>query len=99
MNFDLSPEQQEEYAGAQAFAKVELQGDVVARDRDHVFPEDLWKKCGARRIQGLPVPDAMGGRGLDPLTSTLILEALGSGCSDAGLCFSLGAHLATASVP
>jgi alkylation response protein AidB-like acyl-CoA dehydrogenase len=99
MDFELSQDQKEAYADALRFAKAELQGDVVARDRDHVFPEDLWKKCGARRIPGLPVPEALGGRGLDPLSSTLVLEALGHGCTDAGLCFSLGAHLATASVP
>jgi alkylation response protein AidB-like acyl-CoA dehydrogenase len=99
MDFNLSADQQEAYADALRFAKAELHGDVVARDRDHVFPADLWKKCGTRRIQGLPVPEALGGRGLDPLTCTLVLEGLGNGCSDAGLCFSLGAHVATASVP
>lgn len=99
MDFDLSAEQQKLYADTVRFAKDELKDDVVARDRDQVFARDLWNRCGARRLQGLPVPEKLGGRGFDPLTATVALEALGFGCSDAGLGFSIGAHLATASVP
>jgi alkylation response protein AidB-like acyl-CoA dehydrogenase len=99
MDFDLSAEQQQLYADTVRFAKDELQGDVVARDREQNFPRELWKKCGARRLQGLPVPEALGGGGRDPLTATVALEALGYGCSDAGLGFSIGAQLATASIP
>jgi alkylation response protein AidB-like acyl-CoA dehydrogenase len=99
MDFDLSPEQQKLYVDTVRFAKDELKGDVVARDREHVFPRELWNQCGARRLQGLPVPEALGGGGRDPLTSTVALEALGYGCSDAGLGFSIGAQLATASIP
>src|SRR5262249_5221948 len=99
MDFDLSAEQQQFYADTLRFAKEELKDDVIARDREHVFCRDLWRKCGQRRLQGLPIPEALGGGGRDPLITTVALEALGYGCGDAGLSFSIGAQLATASVP
>src|SRR5260370_29228293 len=99
MDFDLSAEQQKLYADTLRFAKDELKGDVVARDREHIFARELWQKCGQRRLQGLPVPEALGGGGRDPLSTTVALEAFGYGCADAGLGFSIGAQLATASVP
>ena len=99
MDFELTADQQQLHADTLRFAKEELKDDVVARDREHVFPRDLWHKCGQRRLQGLPVPEALGGGGRDPLSTTVALEALGYGCGDAGLGFSIGAQLATASVP
>jgi alkylation response protein AidB-like acyl-CoA dehydrogenase len=98
MDFDLSAEQQKLYGDIARFAK-ELKTDTVARDRDQVFSRELWQRCGKLRLPGLPVPEALGGRGYDPLTTTVALEALGYGCNDAGLNFSIGAHVATATVP
>jgi alkylation response protein AidB-like acyl-CoA dehydrogenase len=99
MDFDLSAEKQQLYVDMLRFAKDELQGDVVDRDRDQVFPRDLWLKCGGRRLHSLPIPESLGGGGRDPLSTAIALEALGCGCSDAGLGFSIGAQLATACVP
>jgi alkylation response protein AidB-like acyl-CoA dehydrogenase len=99
MDFDLSAEQQKLYADTLRFAEEELHGDVSARDREHIFPRDLWLKCGDRKLQGLPIPDALGGGGREPLSAAIALEALGYGCTDAGLGFSIGAQLATACVP
>jgi alkylation response protein AidB-like acyl-CoA dehydrogenase len=50
-------------------------------------------------IQGLPVPEQYGGSGLDPLSTAMALEALGYGCHDSGLVFSLCAHLLSCVVP
>ena len=50
-------------------------------------------------LQGLPVPEEYGGSGLDPLTCAIALEALGYGCRDGGLVFSLCAHLLSCVVP
>jgi alkylation response protein AidB-like acyl-CoA dehydrogenase len=47
----------------------------------------------------LPVPEAYGGGGLDPLSTAMALEALGYGCQDGGLVFSLCAHLLACVVP
>ena len=99
MDFELSAEQKALVAEALRFAREELSGDVIARDLAQAFPRHLWEKAGTQRIQGLAIPTASGGRGLDPLSNALVFEALGNGCTDGGLLFSIGAHLTTAAVP
>jgi alkylation response protein AidB-like acyl-CoA dehydrogenase len=99
VNFDLTPAQQELYNEVVHFAQARLQGGVAERDLERGFSSELWKQCGALRLQGLPVAEPLGGRGTDPLASALALEALGFGCPDSGLAFGVGAQLATATVP
>ena len=81
------------------FAREVLNPGVAERDRDQAFSRELWRKCGEVGIQGLPVPDEYGGSGCDPLTCAIGLEALGYGCKDGGLVFSLCAHLLSCVVP
>lgn len=81
-----------------SFAR-ELNAGLAEREAAASFPRDLWLRCGEFKLQGLPVPEQLGGRGLDPLSTALALEALGYGCRDAGLVFSLGAHLLSCVVP
>lgn len=81
------------------FSRRELNENVIERDRGQVFPEQLWRKCAAIGIHGLPVEPAYGGSGLDALSCALALEALGYGCADGGLVFALGAHLLACVVP
>ena len=50
-------------------------------------------------MHGLPVPEEYGGSGLDALSSAIALEAIGYGCHDGGLVFSLCAHLLSCVVP
>ncbi len=99
MDFALSREQKALYREIVKFAREELGGDVAGRDRRREFPRELWLRCGERRLQGLPVPEEYGGRGLDALSTAVALEALGYGCSDGGLVFSVGAHLLSSVVP
>ncbi len=81
------------------FAEKELNEGAQERDRDQVFPRELWLKCGEMGLQGLPVDEAYGGVGADPLTTAVALEALGYGCRDGGLVFSICAHLLACVVP
>jgi L-prolyl-PCP dehydrogenase len=99
MDFTLSDDQKALRENIVRFARDVLNEGVVQRDRDQVFPRDLWRKCGEIGIQGLPVPEEWGGSGLDPLSTTIALEALGYGCHDGGLVFSLCAHLLSCVVP
>jgi alkylation response protein AidB-like acyl-CoA dehydrogenase len=50
-------------------------------------------------LPGLPVPESLGGAGLDPLSCAIALEALGYGCTDGGLVFSICAHVLSCVVP
>jgi alkylation response protein AidB-like acyl-CoA dehydrogenase len=56
-------------------------------------------KCGGMGLQGLPVPEEYGGSGLDPVSVSVALEALGYGCRDGGLTFAICAHLLACVVP
>lgn len=81
------------------FAQGVLNHDVVARDAQSQFGAAEWKKCAEFGIQGLPVPPDYGGEGADPLTIMLAMEALGYGCKDNGLIFSLNAQMWACEVP
>jgi alkylation response protein AidB-like acyl-CoA dehydrogenase len=93
MEFSYSPDQQMLRREIVAFARAKLNAGVIERDRDQVFPRALWKECGTMGLTGLPVPEELGGSGLDPLSVAMALEALGYGCTDSGLVFSLCAHI------
>ncbi len=82
------------------FAAEELSDPTLAaRDAAGEFWEEGWRRCAARGLCGLPVPVELGGSGADRVTTAGALEALGYACPDAGLLFSLNAHLWSAVVP
>lgn len=99
MDFAYSEEQKLLRDSTLRFAGNELNERIAERDRDQAFPRGLWKKCAEIGLQGLPVPESHGGTGLDPLSCAVVLEALGHGCKDGGLVFSLCAHLLACVVP
>jgi len=81
------------------FAREELKDDVIARDHNEEFSRTLWEKCAKFGIQGLPIPTEYGGGGADILTTVCALEALGYGCHDNGLLFSINAHMWSSEIP
>ena len=99
MDFAWSERQQELRSGAAKFAAAELNHNLIENDRNSVFNRKGWKKCGEFGIQGLLVPENLGGLGMDALTTVGVLEKLGYACRDNGLIFSLNAHLWTAVMP
>ncbi|MPZ47514.1 MAG: acyl-CoA dehydrogenase [Betaproteobacteria bacterium] len=99
MDFSITDEQRMLRDSIVKFAQGELNDNVIERDRDHVFSHELWRKCAQIGIQGLPVAEEYGGIGADALTCAMALEALGYGCRDGGLVFSLCAHLLACVVP
>jgi alkylation response protein AidB-like acyl-CoA dehydrogenase len=99
MDFSWSTEQSELRELVLDFARKELTSDVVALDRESKFDREGWNKCGEFGLPGLPVPETEGGLGKDPLTTAYALEALGYGCRDNGLLFSLNAHMWTCVMP
>jgi len=99
MDFAYSEEQKLLRENIIKFARASLNAHVIERDREQVFSRDLWQECAKVGIQGLPVPEAYGGTALDALSCAMVLEALGYGCRDGGLVFSLCAHLLACVVP
>jgi len=99
LDFAWSEEQRQFRQEVIRFAKEELNDNVIERDHAEEFSFDLWKKCASFGIQGLPVPQEYGGSGADTLTTVCGLEALGYGCRDNGLIFSINAHMWSSEIP
>ena len=99
MDFSLSAEQRELTETAADFARRELNQDLAKLDDAADFPREAWLKCAGFGVQGLPVPAELGGAGADVLTTALVMEALGYGCHDNGLLFSLNAQMWSVELP
>jgi hypothetical protein len=99
MNFSLSEEQLRLREEIVRFARSELNEDVQLRDQEGSFRIEEWKKCAAMGIQGLAIPQEFGGSGADPLAIIVAMEALGYGCTDNGLIFSLNAQMWSCETP
>lgn len=99
MDFSWTKEQLEFRAQVVRFAEKELNDDVIERDRESRFSREAWNRCAAFGIQGLPIPEAYGGSGADVVTTMIAMEALGYGCRDAGLLFSMHAQMWSLEMP
>ena len=99
MDFTLTSEQTMLREGIVRFARGALNHDVIERDRAQVFSREVWRQCGTMGLLGLPVPEDFGGANADPLSCAIALEALGYGCRDGGLVFSICAHVLACVVP
>lgn len=93
IDFSLTEEQAALRDAIIRFARRELADDLARRDAHGEFSRVLWRRCAAFGIQGLSVPEAYGGSGLDALSTIIALEALGYACRDNGLLFSLNAQM------
>ncbi len=94
----VAPEQAEFFDSVLRFARG-LPDDAGDLDRSGGFSRQNWDRCGAFGIHGLPAPEQYGGGGADVVTTMLALEALGYGCKDNGLVFSINAHMWTSVIP
>jgi len=99
VDFALSDEQRLLRDEIVRLARRELSPGARQRDRTGAFSRELWGRCAEMGLLGLPVPTEYGGAGLDPVSTAIALEALGYGCEDGGLVFSLCAHLLACVVP
>ena len=99
MDFSLSAEQQELKEAAVDFARRELDQGLTEREEAGAFSPEAWRACAKFGVQGLPVPAELGGQGADILTTVLVMEALGYGCHDNGLIFSLNAQMWSLELP
>jgi len=99
MDFGLTEEQHSIRDQIRRFAQEKLNGSLVERDSKQIFSRELWQACAGMGLTGLPIPPEYGGTGLDPMSTAVALEALGYGCEDSGLVFSICAHLLACVVP
>lgn len=99
MDFDWSEEQQERYEAIVRFARGELSPGHIERDREARFDRKLWEKAASFGLTGLPIPQDWEGASLGALDTIRAIEGLGYGCMDAGLVFSICAHIFACAVP
>jgi alkylation response protein AidB-like acyl-CoA dehydrogenase len=99
VDFGLTAEQAELAQAIREFARAELNGDLDRDDSSGRFPREKWKKCADFGLLGLPIPAEYGGQGQDLVTTTVAMEALGEGCRDNGLVFSLNAQMWACQMP
>jgi len=99
MNFDLTTEQRDLYQAAFQFASDVLEPGAAERMASHQFDRAIWVEAAKFGYAGLPIAESDGGSGLSTLETMLMVEALGKGCSDLGLAFSLSAHLFASVMP
>lgn len=93
MDFSWTEEQQALRQAVIDFAREELQGGELDRDRQGEFSRQNWLKCGRFGIQGMNIPLEYGGQGKDLLSTLVAMEALGYACRDNGLTFALSAQM------
>jgi alkylation response protein AidB-like acyl-CoA dehydrogenase len=96
---ELSASQRERVEAVLAFAKNRLSPGAKERDKRGYFDRELWREAADFGLTGLPIPEEWGGGGFDALDTMLVVEALGKGCEDGGLIFSLCAHSFASAVP
>lgn len=100
MDFSFTPEQEAFKEKVVRFAKDELnEGDLKQRDAECILSRDLWRKIAGFGILGLPFEKAYGGAEQDIITTVLAMEALGYGCRDNGLLFSMNGQMWTVQMP
>jgi alkylation response protein AidB-like acyl-CoA dehydrogenase len=99
VDFSFTDEQRMLYEQISRFASSELNSTEEDSGSERDFPQARWEKAGEMYLQGLPVPEELGGVGLDPISTAVALEALGYGCRDGGLVFAICAHQLACVVP
>ena len=76
----LSPEQQQLYRTARTFADNELKPCMREWDEEEEFPKEVMKRAAALGFGGLYVQEGVGGSGLSRLETSVVFEALSTGC-------------------
>lgn len=76
VDFSLSTDQREMTEAATAFARRELNQDLVKREDAGEFAREAWRSGAKFGLQGMPVPAELGGVGADVFTMALVMEAL-----------------------
>jgi len=65
MDFELTTEQKDIQQAAREFAEGEFDRDLALQlEKDHAYPEKIWKKACELGFVGIHFPEEYGGQGL-----------------------------------
>ncbi len=90
MDFKLNTEQDSIQKAAREFAKGEFDKDIaLEHERNHRFPEAIWKKACGLGFLGLHFPEAYGGQDYGILENALVVEEFCRRDSGIGIALSI----------
>ena len=81
MHLDLSDEQRTARDRFRAFVDEHIRPHAGIWDREGALPLEVVQTLKEQGYLGAPLPEKVGGGGMEPITYGLLTEALGSGCS------------------
>lgn len=100
MDFSWSAEQLEFKERLAAFCNDCHVDDMVDRDQNSTFAEDLWQRYAEFGIQGMYIPEEYGGSASADIQAAILgMEALGYGCRDGGFLLALNAQMWAVQLP
>ncbi|WP_327050513.1 acyl-CoA dehydrogenase family protein [Halomicrococcus gelatinilyticus] len=96
MNFEMTADQRELRADVRTFAQEEIRPRAIDLDRNEEYPADILDELGDRRLTGLTLPEAYGGRGEGLVELALVTEELSAALMPVASALAL--HLGVATV-
>lgn len=97
MDFTLTSEQEMIKKTISEFAREEVAPSAVERDRNKIFPLEIFKQLGDMGMMGLPFPEKYGGGGADTISFAIVTEELSKACGSTGITYS--AHISLGGAP
>ncbi len=97
MNEELSEQQVAVRAMVREFAEAEVAPAAEELDRDGRFPYEIVAKLGQLGLMGMPVPEELGGAGLDTLSYAVAIEELAR--VDSSVAITVAAHTSLGTMP
>ena len=85
MDFELTKTQQDIQRAVRDFVKGEFDRELAIKlEREHAYPEKIWRKAGDIGILGVHFPEQYSGQGLGCMDAILVVEELCRGDSTIG---------------
>ena len=98
MDFDLDEELQLIRNTARDFAQSEVAPTAAARDREHRFPREEFRRAAELGFAGMLVPERYGGSELGTLALALVIEEVSRACASMGVTLSVHNSLVTSPI-
>jgi alkylation response protein AidB-like acyl-CoA dehydrogenase len=97
MNFQLTEDQEMIQKMIREFANEEVAPEAEHRDKNKIFPKEIFEKLSKLGIMGLPFPEEFGGGGADTISFAIVVEELSRACGSTGITYS--AHVSLGGAP
>src|SRR5262245_52220645 len=98
MDFDLDEDLQLIRNTARDFAQSEVAPTAAARDREHRFPREEFRKAAELGFAGMLVPESYGGSALGTLALAVVIEEVSRACASMGVTLSVHNSLGTSPI-